>query len=67
MPCNPVHSFQYDELVPACMTTELGGFYINCGQLEFKYYSDMDSDDDFQTPIKKKKKVMIKSLMLKMS
>lgn len=34
--------FQYDEIVPEEITTAHGGFYINCGALEFKQ-TDADS------------------------
>ncbi|GAB1604543.1 ubinuclein-2-like [Argonauta hians] len=50
------NSEAYDELVPACLTTKLGGFYINSGVLDFRDVSDESSEEFTSSPLKKRKK-----------
>ncbi|XP_071949832.1 uncharacterized protein [Antedon mediterranea] len=45
----------YDELVPSMLDTQLGGFYINSGQLNFKEIDASSTDSDFQVHRKRKK------------
>ncbi|XP_062866893.1 ubinuclein-1 [Trichomycterus rosablanca] len=64
------NSEAYDELVPACLTTKLGGFYINFGTLQFRQALDEDQEnetDDFEETIKPKKRKLKDGVEAKMN
>lgn len=58
---------QYDELVPASLTTKYGGFYINTGTLQFRQASDTEEEDITDNQKHKPPKVSLSSIAVVIS
>ena len=55
----------HDEIVPENITTAYGGFYVNCGPLEFRARESADEDSDVEAVIQEGEKAAKKRKYLK--